>query len=271
MTTGPRGGDIRKIVNAVEQLRGPLPQRVIDKVAQWSDPVYKLSRKAGRAERAARIWLAIAFVLAVIGIASILAPGGDLALGIGTGTVAVLATASAVSSRTKAKHIRGEVARLQERRGALPPNTPLPARGSQAREPMQQLAELESTLAELLDQLSGPHAAVPAESVAQARATGAEASGALRSVAAKLQALERAVGHASAADRDDLSAGVDSLRAQLDDGLDGYRGLIAAAGRVVAASSSSGGQDKASLANATDHLAGLAAALRELFPDAPRP
>ena len=45
---------------------------------------------------------------------------------------------------------------------------------------MQQLVERRASLAELLDSSSCPHAAVPAESVAQALATGAEASGALR-------------------------------------------------------------------------------------------
>ncbi|HEX6356887.1 hypothetical protein [Actinophytocola sp.] len=46
------------------------------------------------------------------------------------------------------------------------------------------------------------------------------------------------------------------------DGLIGCCGLVAAAGRVVAASSSAG--PKQELADATDHLAGLAMALREL-------
>ena len=53
-----------------------------------------------------------------------------------------------------------------------------------------------------------------------------------------------------------------SLREQLDEGLDGYRSLVAAAGRVVAASSAAG--PKQELTEATDHLAGLAVALREL-------
>ena len=52
------------------------------------------------------------------------------------------------------------------------------------------------------------------------------------------------------------------LREQVDEGLDGYRSLVAAAGRVVAASSSPG--PKQELTDATDHLAGLAVALREL-------
>ena len=52
------------------------------------------------------------------------------------------------------------------------------------------------------------------------------------------------------------------LREQLDEGLNGYRSLVAAAGRVVAASSSAG--PKQELTDATDHLAGLAVALREL-------
>ena len=50
--------------------------------------------------------------------------------------------------------------------------------------------------------------------------------------------------------------GVRRLREELDEGLDGYRHLVAAA------SSSAG--PKQELTEATDHLAGLAVALREL-------
>ena len=63
-------------------------------------------------------------------------------------------------------------------------------------------------------------------------------------------------------ERGPLIDGVRRLREQLDEGLNGYRSLVAAAGRVVAASSSAG--PKQELADATDHLAGLAVALREL-------
>ncbi|MDQ3789596.1 MAG: hypothetical protein M3422_20430, partial [Actinomycetota bacterium] len=88
------------------------------------------------------------------------------------------------------------------------------------------------------------------------------AAQALRAVAAQLAAVELARDHAPPMERGPLIEGVRRLREQLDEGLNGYRSLVAAAGRVVAASSSAG--PKQELAEATDHLAGLAVALREL-------
>jgi hypothetical protein len=89
-----------------------------------------------------------------------------------------------------------------------------------------------------------------------------EAAQALRAVAAQLAAVELARDHAPPMERGPLIEGVRRLREQLDEGLTGYRSLVAAAGRVVAASTSAG--PKQELADATDHLAGLAVALREL-------
>jgi hypothetical protein len=141
----------------------------------------------------------------------------------------------------------------------------LPPKGSAAREPMKQLADAEQALAQVLAQLSGTAgapAAVPAESVEQARTTSTEAATALRAVAGQLVAVELARDHAPPLERGPLVEGVSRLREQLDEGLDGYRSLVAAAGRVVAASSAPG--PKQELTEATDHLAGLAVALREL-------
>ncbi|HEY0447497.1 phage shock envelope stress response protein PspM [Actinophytocola sp.] len=141
----------------------------------------------------------------------------------------------------------------------------LPPKGSAAREPMQRLADAEKALGQVLAQLSGNAgmpASVPLESVAQAQATSNEAATALRAVSAQLVAVELARDHAPPLERGPLIEGIQRLRAQLDEGLDGYRSLVAAAGRVVAASSAPG--PKQELTEATDHLAGLAVALREL-------
>jgi hypothetical protein len=74
--------------------------------------------------------------------------------------------------------------------------------------------------------------------------------------------VERARDTAPPLDRAPLVEGVRRLRAQLDEGVDGYCGLVAAAGRVLAESTASNpGQV---LGDATDHLAGLASALRDL-------
>ena len=62
-----------------------------------------------------------------------------------------------------------------------------------------------------------------------------------------------------------LAEAVRRLRTQLDEGVDGYGSLVAAAGRVLAASSL--GEPRHDLTEATDHLAGLALALNELSPD----
>jgi hypothetical protein len=57
---------------------------------------------------------------------------------------------------------------------------------------------------------------------------------------------------------------VRTLREQLDDGMGEYGALVAAAGRAVAASTSGMDESRQALTDATDRLAGLAIALREL-------
>jgi hypothetical protein len=143
--------------------------------------------------------------------------------------------------------------------------TALPPKRSAAYEPMQRLAEAENALGQVLAQLSGSAgmpSSIPIDSVAQAQVTSTEAATALRAVSAQLVAVELARDHAPPLERGPLVEGVSRLREQLDEGLDGYRSLVAAAGRVVAASSAPG--PKQELTDATDHLAGLAVALREL-------
>src|SRR5438876_204116 len=86
----------------------------------------------------------------------------------------------------------------------------------------------------------------------------------LRRVAAQLHAVERARDHSPPLERAPLADAVHRLRTQLDEGVDGYGSLVAAAGRVLAASSL--GEPKRDLTEATDHLAGLALALSDLSP-----
>lgn len=87
---------------------------------------------------------------------------------------------------------------------------------------------------------------------------------ALRGIAARVQAVERARKAAPHSERGALDSAVHTLREQLDDGLAGYGSLIAAAGQAVAASGNGLQQSKEALTDATDRLAGLAIALREL-------
>jgi hypothetical protein len=106
---------------------------------------------------------------------------------------------------------------------------------------------------------------VAPESVEHTRRTGTDAALVLRRVAAQLHAVERARDHSPPLERGPLADAVRALRVQLDEGVDGYGSLVAAAGRVLAASSL--GAPNQDLTDATDHLAGLAVALRELSPD----
>lgn len=133
---------------------------------------------------------------------------------------------------------------------------------------MERLAEGEASLFELLRQLSVPSSVgtmpVSEVSVADARQTADEAAAALRGLAARIQAIERGRNAAPARERAALDAAVAKLREQLDDGLEGYGGLVAAAGHTVAAAGDGLITSKQALTDATDRLAGLAMALREL-------
>ncbi|GAB3450138.1 phage shock envelope stress response protein PspM [Actinophytocola sediminis] len=265
---------------------GQVMQQVQSALAARGDEAAKIQRHRRKLERR-RIWAsrwatmwalicAIGIVLAVAAATGVIIEGTSsavdqasavifgIAMALVTGTFAVRAT-------RKMTLIKREQRKFDERYapadsvGAAAPPAALPPKGSSAREPIQRLAEAEAALDKVLAQLAGgggQPASVPAESVEQARATSVEAATALRAVAAQLVAVELARDHAPPLERGPLVEGVARLREQLDEGLDGYRSLVAAAGGVVAASSSAGPNQE--LTDATDHLAGLAAALREL-------
>ncbi|MFC5289257.1 hypothetical protein ACFPM7_19570 [Actinokineospora guangxiensis] len=235
---------------AVTQLRG--------RIAQWRDPRAKALRRRKRSKRATTTWTGVGLTTgtgAVVVDAAVANPGASVPVLIGT---AALSGVAAVFSGVKTWRLHREP--LPE---AVQAPTALPSHDSAAREPMRRLADAEDTLRELLVQL-GRGALVPPESVEHSRRTGAEAAGALRGVSAQLQAVERARDHASGPDRSALTAGVRGLRSQLDEGVEGYCALVAAAGRVLAASTAAG--PRHDLDDATDHLAALAVALRELSP-----
>jgi hypothetical protein len=139
---------------------------------------------------------------------------------------------------------------------AVEPAYRLPGPASAALEPMRGLAEAESALAELLGQLD------QADWVDGARQSAATAAAELRMLANKLVAVESALEHAPQADHPELSAGVRRLREWLDKGLDAYRGVVGAAGRMLVASAPAPAVDE--LTEATDRLASIARALTEL-------
>ncbi|WP_424185579.1 phage shock envelope stress response protein PspM [Actinokineospora sp. G85] len=244
----------------VEQsLRGlshPYAEQVQKALAGWRDPRAKAIRKRKQATAVAQGWgvttAATGIGAAVVDVA-VLNPGVSLPLLIGGAVVSGIAT-TVTGVRSWRLH-----------RQPLPEPAPkpvaLPARTSAAREPMRRLGEAQETLHVLLEQLGGA-ALVPADDVAQARASGAAAATALHAISAQLQAVERARDHSPSRDRAPLSEGVRGLRRQLDEGVEGYLGLVSAAGRALAASTSSASHD--TLTDASDRLSALAIALRDL-------
>ncbi|MEU4739826.1 hypothetical protein AB0G02_05080 [Actinosynnema sp. NPDC023658] len=249
-------GEIAQIIGG--QLQGQVADQVKRRYAAWNDPRAKLDRRYRRSSRVLAFWLIVLALLTAVGtlaLLNVIGPGIGVAAALGFAGTSVLAV------RTNMK-MRGIDAARREL-AIAPVHEPLPARSSAARQPMERLEDAEDTLRELLRQLdSAALTSVPTDSVEQARATGSEASSALRAVSRQLQAVERARDTAPPLQRAPLVEGVRRLRTQLDEGVDGYCGLVAAAGRVLAESTAS--NPRQVLGDATDHLAGLASALREL-------
>lgn len=282
----PRGRDIyqltqmmQKYVNAdVRAAMQDAMSRTQQALARSRDESVRIERQRRRLERK-RLWasrwavawaIVCLFIVVYVGLAfaGMVGSGPDAAM-IAGGVAGVAATgALSIRSTRRMVLLKRAAERFDEQHKpavAAAPRPPMPPKTSAAYEPMQRLEEAEDALAQLVRQLSGAAgtpSSVPPESVAEAERTGAEAAQALRGVAAQLAAVELARDHAPPMERGALIDGVRRLREQLEEGLTGYRSLVAAAGRVVAASSSAG--PKQELADATDHLAGLAVALREL-------
>jgi len=251
-------GEIAQFVGG--QLQGQLADQVKRRLAAWNDPRAKLDRRYRRSSRVLTFWLIVLAILAVVGALALV---GALPVAAGVAAAAGLAGTGVLAVRTKGR--MREIDAARQGLAPAPVHVPLPPRASAARQPMERLADAEDTLRELLRQLdSAALTSVPAESVAQARATGAEAVSAIRAVSHQLQAVERARDTAPPLDRGPLVEGVRRLRVQLEEGVDGYCALVAAAGRVLAESTAS--NPRQVLGEATDHLAGLASALRDLSP-----
>jgi hypothetical protein len=286
----PRGRDIYQLTQMVQKylnadVRGNVMAHVQDAMdrsqralARGRDEAVRIERQRRRLERKrlwasrwAVVWAILSLFMVVyvaMAFTGMVGEGPD-ALMIASGVAGVAATgALAIRSTRRMVLLKRAAERFDEQHSpavAAPVRPPLPPKSSAAYEPMQRLTEAEDALVQLVRQLAGTQgmpASVPLESVQEAERAAREAALALRAVAAQLAAVELARDHAPPMERGPLIEGVRRLREQLDEGLTGYRGLVAAAGRVVAASTSAG--PKQELADATDHLAGLAVALREL-------
>ncbi|MCR6486845.1 hypothetical protein M8542_28850 [Amycolatopsis sp. OK19-0408] len=238
---------------------------------RWNHPAAKLERRKRRASRAMTLWILLTVLCGVLAVAAGL--GWMSATGAAMMPQAIMAFAGAVvfgtfgvRSGLKLRELKRTPIPAAPAAPAGPP--PLPPAGSAAREPMERLTECEASLSELLRQLSVPSSVgttpVSEVSVADARQTATEAAAALRGLAGRIQAIERGRNSAPAREQAALDAAVGKLREQLEDGLEGFRGLVAAAGHTVAASSDGLVTSKQALTDATDRLAGLAMALREL-------
>lgn len=250
----------------MRQLRGPVFDDLRRRFAGWRDPRTRLLRRRRRSKRVAGAGAAGAGVFGLGSYGSMAAdPAWDQlgALGelaqmtsaFGLGGLAVASGAGAIGAGLRYRKLKRE---------PLPDPAPvpvaLPSRESEAREPMQRLQEAEQTLHNALSQLSGTVAgSAPVDARGTADATAAE----LRTGAERLQAVESAIEHSPAEDRAALRADVRRMRSELDDGVDEYGTLVAAAGRAVAASGAPEQGD--ALRDATDRLAGLASGLREVF------
>lgn len=135
----------------------------------------------------------------------------------------------------------------------------LPRPGSAARTPMRRLLEAEGALVKLLRQLSD----VQREPAEHAWHVATNTATSLRAVASRIEAVELAAEQASPDKRATLEDAAGSLQRKLDQGIDAYRDLIAAAGLVLAGTPVAASTE---LIEATESLAGLAEALRELAP-----
>ncbi|GAA2782351.1 phage shock envelope stress response protein PspM [Saccharopolyspora taberi] len=250
---------------ALEHLRGPGLSSVRRLVAKWRDPRARLIRQRNRARRAT---IGGAVTTGVLGVSSYGSYALDAMWSAG-GAIGEVAQQGAVfglgglAVATGAATVGAGVRYRRLKRTPLPepppPSVELPPVGSQAREPMQRLRDAERGLHGALAQLASTGSG---SEVADARATAEQTAVALRQVADRLQAVEAAMPHVAAADRDALTADVRRLRAELDEGVEGYGGLVAAAGRAVAASGAP--EQKHLIQDATDRLAGLAEGLREM-------
>ncbi|GAA3840282.1 membrane protein [Saccharothrix violaceirubra] len=251
-------GEIERLISG--QIQGQVADQVKRRLAAWNDPRAKLDRRYRRSSRVLTFWFIVLALLAAVGT---LAVFGVLSVGAGVTAALGFAGTGVLAVRTGTRMRALNTQRQQLAVTAPPVRPPLPARASAARLPMERLVEAEDTLHDLLNQLDS-HAltSVPAESVAHSRETGVEAAQAIRAVAQQLQGVERARDTAPPLDRGPLVEGVRRLRVQLDEGVDGYCALVAAAGRVLAESTAS--DPRRVLGEATDHLAGLASGLREI-------
>lgn len=252
---------------AVEHLRGPVLTGIRRKVAAWRDPRARLIRKRRRTKRAAigggvstgALGGAGYIAYSADSLALVTDSALDAAFDFGAFGLWGAALAAGLGTVGAARRLR----RLNRIPLPEPPPEPvqLPPADSEAREPMRRLRDAEQSLHSSLARLAESYRA-DTEPVTDARATAARVAAALREVADRMVAVEGTIAHSPEDQRESLRAHVQRMRSELDDGVEQYGALVAAAGEAVAASGGTRPQD--SIQDATDRLAGLASALHEL-------
>ena len=247
----------------LQQVRGPVWRTVRRTVAAWRDPRARLlrqRRRAGRFSAGGAVGTGALGGTSYLAWSEAFAPGADAvgldALGVGLSGLTAVFAAGTLSALVRYRQLR---------RTPLPDPAPepveLPPSSSRAHEPMRQLRDAELSLHTVLGHLRAG-GSIPEEPVVSSRATADETARALRQVAGRLRAVEGALPHVAAEDRASLQAEVDGMAAHLAEGVEGYRGLVAAAGKAVAATALP--EKRELVRDATEHLAGIAQALREL-------
>lgn len=238
-----------------------LPE-VRKRIARWRDPRARLLRKRRWTKRtAAGSGVATGvFGVGAVGSATaeVLAPVLQYSAATGFGGLAVLSGAGAVGAGMRYRRLKREP--LPE---AEPEPVALPPSGSAAREPMRRLRDAEQSLHQALEGLRQATVVSDSVAVTEARGTADATARELRHGADRLVAVEAAREHAPSEQRVQLDEDVRRLRGELDEGVEEYGKLVAAAGRAVAASDAPEQRDL--LQDATDRLAGLAAGLREVL------
>lgn len=266
MTGGPRSSLPGALLRALgQQVSGPVLDDLRRKHSARQEPRARLLRQQRQASRKLWLLLAVTAVCALIVVTAVLGATISVVSLVVAGAATLVGVTISAQTGVRVAGLHRQLARTPRTR-ALPPDPGyrLPSVGSKARAPMQRLATAEDNLAELLEQLlpGTGVAPVPASAVTETRAAADEAAGELRTLATQLAAVESAADHAGRSRRGSLSDSAVTLRKRLEEGVDAYGELVAAAAETVAAAASPGSRQR--LSDATDHLGGLAAALSEL-------
>ncbi|MEP6697938.1 MAG: hypothetical protein ABJA34_13830 [Pseudonocardiales bacterium] len=226
---------------------GSVLARVADRVGAWQDPALRHQRALIRARGVVRRRITLAAGLT--GATAVLLPYGG-----GAGLPDVVWVAAACASAASAVWAKR---RLTELRAYVPPPA-LPRRMSSARPAVDRLGRGVVTLRALLARLGSAAEGTASEAAAAERS--------LRELAARVDAVERALAVTPADAHAGLYGARAALLARLDEGTEAYELLVAAAAQCVAATAGRPGDafTRRRLEEATERLHGLAAGLHEV-------